>query len=178
MGFSRQGPWSGVPCPPPGDLSDPGMEPRPLHWQADFTTEPSGTSPIKFHKKVGRHERWPFTVFSEAAGDVLACRFSPVPGLHLPRYSLWNRNPDLTPGAGKRVTQSVVKHTEVLSESSQGTGLLIHASLEDSTLLSMFDEHFYSPALSSEHQRQSKPTYPGNSAPTWAQFREKTSFTD
>ena len=30
MGFSRQEYWSGWPCPPPGDLSDPGMEPRSL----------------------------------------------------------------------------------------------------------------------------------------------------
>ena len=27
VGFSRQGYWSGLPCPPPGDLPDPGMEP-------------------------------------------------------------------------------------------------------------------------------------------------------
>ena len=27
MGFSRQGYWSGLPCPPPGDLTDPGIEP-------------------------------------------------------------------------------------------------------------------------------------------------------
>ena len=27
MGFSRQGYWSGLPCPPPGHLLDPGMEP-------------------------------------------------------------------------------------------------------------------------------------------------------
>ena len=26
MGFSRQEYWSGLPCPPPGDLSDPGIE--------------------------------------------------------------------------------------------------------------------------------------------------------
>ena len=29
MGFSRQEYWSGLPFPPPGDLPDPGMEPRP-----------------------------------------------------------------------------------------------------------------------------------------------------
>ena len=28
MGFSRQEYWSGLPCPPPGDLPDPGMEPH------------------------------------------------------------------------------------------------------------------------------------------------------
>ena len=27
MGFSGQEYWSGMPCPPPGDLSDPGIEP-------------------------------------------------------------------------------------------------------------------------------------------------------
>ena len=27
MAFSRQEYWSGLPCPPPGDLSDPGIEP-------------------------------------------------------------------------------------------------------------------------------------------------------
>ena len=26
MGFSRQGYWSGLPCPPPGDLPDPGIK--------------------------------------------------------------------------------------------------------------------------------------------------------
>jgi len=30
MGFSRQEYWSGLPFPPPGDLPDPGMEPRSL----------------------------------------------------------------------------------------------------------------------------------------------------
>ena len=27
IGFSRQEYWSGLPCPPPGDLPDPGIEP-------------------------------------------------------------------------------------------------------------------------------------------------------
>ena len=30
MGFSGQEHWSGLPCPPPGDLPNPGMEPRSL----------------------------------------------------------------------------------------------------------------------------------------------------
>ena len=29
-GFSRQDSWSGLPCPPPGDLPDPGTEPTSL----------------------------------------------------------------------------------------------------------------------------------------------------
>ena len=30
MGFSRQEHWGGLPCPPPGDLPDPGVEPASL----------------------------------------------------------------------------------------------------------------------------------------------------
>ena len=30
MGFSRQEYWSGLPCPPPGDLPDPGIKPESL----------------------------------------------------------------------------------------------------------------------------------------------------
>ena len=35
MGFSRQEYWSGLPCPSPGDLPDPGIEPRSPELQAD-----------------------------------------------------------------------------------------------------------------------------------------------
>ena len=35
MGFSRQEYWSGLPRPPPGDLPDPGIEPRSPEFQAD-----------------------------------------------------------------------------------------------------------------------------------------------
>ena len=34
MGFSRQEYWSGLPCPPPGDLPNPGIKSHLLHWQA------------------------------------------------------------------------------------------------------------------------------------------------
>ena len=34
MGFSRQEYWSGLPCPPPGDLPDPGIEPKSLRSPA------------------------------------------------------------------------------------------------------------------------------------------------
>ena len=30
VGFSRQEDWNGLPCPPPGDLPDPGIEPASL----------------------------------------------------------------------------------------------------------------------------------------------------
>ena len=43
MGFSRQEYWSGLPFPSPGDLSDPGIEPRSPALQADtLPSEPPG----------------------------------------------------------------------------------------------------------------------------------------
>ena len=43
MGFSRQEYWSGLPCPSPRDLPNPGIEPRSPEFQADdLTSEPPG----------------------------------------------------------------------------------------------------------------------------------------
>ena len=58
MGFSRQEYWSGLPCPPPGDLPNPGIEPVSLAspalagaffttsapWEAHFSVKLSGLS--------------------------------------------------------------------------------------------------------------------------------------
>ena len=38
MGFSRQEYWSGLPFPYPGNLPDPGIEPRSFAFQADALT--------------------------------------------------------------------------------------------------------------------------------------------
>ena len=43
MGFSRQEYRSGLPCPPPGDLPNPGIEPGTPELQADsLPSEPPG----------------------------------------------------------------------------------------------------------------------------------------
>ena len=46
MGFFRQEYWTGLPCPPPGDLTDPVIESRsavaPALQVGLFTTEPPG----------------------------------------------------------------------------------------------------------------------------------------
>ena len=43
MGFSRQKYWSGLPCPPPGDPPDPGIEPGCPALQADsLPSKPPG----------------------------------------------------------------------------------------------------------------------------------------
>ena len=45
VGFSRQEYWSGLPFPSPGDLPDPGIEPRSPALQADaLQSEPPGKS--------------------------------------------------------------------------------------------------------------------------------------
>ena len=48
MGFSRQEYWSGLPFPSPGDLRDPGIEPRSPALKADtLTSEPPGNTQRK-----------------------------------------------------------------------------------------------------------------------------------
>ena len=43
MGFSRQEYWSGMPCPSPGDLPNPGIKPRSPTLQVDsLPPEPQG----------------------------------------------------------------------------------------------------------------------------------------
>ena len=51
MGFSRQEYWSGLPCPPPGNLPDPGIEPlspvSPALAGGFFTTSTTREAPIQ-----------------------------------------------------------------------------------------------------------------------------------
>ena len=52
MGFSRQEYWSGVPCPPPGDLHDPGIKPvspaSPALQADSLSTEPPGKLSVEY----------------------------------------------------------------------------------------------------------------------------------
>ena len=63
MGFSRQEYWSGLPCPPSGNLPNPGIEPVSPEFPAlaggFFTTESSG-------KPSSRHEG----ILSEGCKDL------------------------------------------------------------------------------------------------------------
>ena len=59
MGFSRQEYWSGLPCPPPGDLPDPGIEPRSPALQADsLLFEPPGKPYAHKFVKAQVHQRF------------------------------------------------------------------------------------------------------------------------
>ena len=52
MEFSRQESWSGLPCPPPGDLPDPGIKPMSPALQADSL--PSESPGISTNKSLAR----------------------------------------------------------------------------------------------------------------------------
>ena len=55
MGFSRQEYWSGLPFPSPGDLPNPGIEPRSPTLQADaLTSEPPG----KLSSQISWRRKW------------------------------------------------------------------------------------------------------------------------
>ena len=67
MGFSRQEYWSGLPFPSPGELPDPGIEPRSPALQADaLTSEPPGKPTLQQENRLNekprhRNEQRPFT---------------------------------------------------------------------------------------------------------------------
>ena len=52
MGFSRQEYWNGLPCPPPGDLPDPGIKSESPALQADLFTAESPGKPSVISKII------------------------------------------------------------------------------------------------------------------------------
>ena len=53
MGFSRQEYWSGLPCPPPGNLPNPGIEPASPGLPADSLLLSHEGSPMKTYLATG-----------------------------------------------------------------------------------------------------------------------------
>ena len=80
MGFSRQEYWSQLPCPPLGDLPDPGLEPASLTSSASaggfFTT-----STTSVHLNTSSSWVLPRPSGQKASGDILIwkCLFSIYP---------------------------------------------------------------------------------------------------
>ena len=69
MGFSRQEYWSGLPCPPPGDLPHPGIERKSPALQVDSSpSEPPGKpifSMYILHTHTHTHSQWyMYTVYT------------------------------------------------------------------------------------------------------------------
>ena len=77
--FSRQESWSGFPCPPPGDLPNPGIEPRsPALWADYLLTQPPGkprNTEVGSLSLLPRTFRWPRnpTGVSCIAGGFFTC---------------------------------------------------------------------------------------------------------
>ena len=64
MGVSRQEYWSGLPCPPPGHLLNPGIEPRSPALQVDSLPSEPPRKPYKIildisvSVKIPRESKW------------------------------------------------------------------------------------------------------------------------
>ena len=72
MGFSRQECWSGLPFPSPGDLPDPGNEPRSPALQADaLLSEPPGKPLVPHRVQILPGVNWQFTLCLSARNRVL-----------------------------------------------------------------------------------------------------------
>ena len=59
MGFSRKDYWSGLPCPPPEDLSNPLIKPRfPTMQEDSLPSEPPGKPSVKLPEIIGLLRRF------------------------------------------------------------------------------------------------------------------------
>ena len=74
-GFSRQEYWNGLPCPPPGDLPNPGIKPSSPTFQVDsLPAEPTGMP-----KNTGMGSLSPLQkifLTQESSWGLLHCRWS------------------------------------------------------------------------------------------------------
>ena len=74
MGFSRQEYWNGWPFPSPGDLPNPGIEPRPLTRQADsLLSEPPGKSWLIREMGIKRVTQTPLNHCNDLTAHVIYC---------------------------------------------------------------------------------------------------------
>ena len=101
MGFSRQEYWSGLPCPPQGDLPDPGIEPVSPALQADsLPLEPPG-KPHRTHSNVYKSmlfsqfipsslSHMSKSLFSISVSSIPALQIGAVPFFYLILFFMYN----------------------------------------------------------------------------------------
>ena len=130
MGFSRQEYWSGLPFLSPGDLPDPGIEPRSPAFQADaLTSEPPGKPSKCFRwiiKQMGAFTsltNWPplFHLFLVSCSHVLKLPLD---------FVCLSRHPDFCTGR-----YSITICHDVLSRFSHVPTLLRPFGLQPASLL-------------------------------------------
>ena len=85
MEFSRQEYWSGLPCPPPGDLPDPGIKPVSPELQEDSLPLSHQGSP--FYLVVCRKYFSRFFIFTLLTYEAFTFLHSPV-SQYFPFWSL------------------------------------------------------------------------------------------
>ena len=73
MGFSRQEYWCGLPCPPPGDLPNPGIKPGLLHCRQILYHQSDQGSPRILEWVAYPFSRWVFPT-QESNQCLLLCR--------------------------------------------------------------------------------------------------------
>ena len=70
MGFSKQGYWSGLPFPPPEDLSNPGIEPGYPTLQADtLPSQPSGKPQLIAWSDVNSYNMMAISIIPKGEKD-------------------------------------------------------------------------------------------------------------
>ena len=93
MGFSRQEYWSGLPCPPPGDLPDPGIEPISLMSPAlvgrFFTTSTTWKSPVQVTYKLKHNNQVASPHCIMQMSTKVSCLFPFLMKLAQTTFSMW-----------------------------------------------------------------------------------------
>ena len=121
MGFSRQEYWIGLPCPPPGDLPDPGIEAASLRSPAlaggVFTTSNTLEAPQK-PQELFIHLFWQICIESMKGQSQLQRRLHPVDEMGATLEKINNHGPFYVIDA--RVKGQTVRATEFMGEITQG----------------------------------------------------------
>ena len=93
MRLSRQEYWSGLPCPSPGDLPDPGLEPRSPSLQVDaLTSEPPGVPMGRLKQLLIREGRGFETREKQLRAALGQDSVSPSMGTHNSIFELFYRH--------------------------------------------------------------------------------------
>ena len=83
MGFPRQAYWNGLPCPPRGDLPNPGIEPHLLQWWAESLPLAPPGKPTLLQTVCYKEKK---SSFKKRPNRILNSRYV----THLNVYSLFN----------------------------------------------------------------------------------------
>ena len=107
MGFSRQGYWSGLPCPPPEELPDPGIKATtlmsPILAGGFFTTSATWEAQL-YNGKDDLHSVIPIRAFRVA----LVLKNPPDNARDL-------RDKGLTPGLGRSLEEGMATSSSILA---------------------------------------------------------------